>query len=96
MLFLRPGEACHYKIGTTLHVVYIEQDGRSHVKSITPLPAARKMSAGDDLAVLGSGVRAPSAPPKLRRFTDTGQAVLAQDRSPRRLFDPDFLKEGER
>jgi hypothetical protein len=27
------------------------------------------------------------------RFTDTGQAVPAEDRLPRRLFDPDFLKE---
>jgi hypothetical protein len=34
MLFLRSGEACHFKIGTTLQVCYIEQDGRSDVQSI--------------------------------------------------------------
>jgi hypothetical protein len=33
-LFLRLGEACHYKLGTTLQVCYIEQDGRSDVQSI--------------------------------------------------------------
>ena len=38
MLFLLPGEACHYKIGTTLQVVYVEQDGRSDVKSVIPVP----------------------------------------------------------
>jgi hypothetical protein len=37
MLFLLPGEACH-KIGTTLQVVYVEQDGRSDVKSVIPVP----------------------------------------------------------
>ena len=31
-------EACHYKIGTTLQVVYVEQDGRSDVKSVIPVP----------------------------------------------------------
>jgi hypothetical protein len=44
MLFLRAGEDCHYKIGTTLQVVYNEQDGRSHVENITPVPAAQEMS----------------------------------------------------
>jgi hypothetical protein len=44
MVFLRAGEACHYNIGTTLQVVYVEQGGRSDVESITPLPAAREMS----------------------------------------------------
>jgi hypothetical protein len=43
MFFLRAGEACHYKIGTTLQVVYVAQDGRSDVKSIMPVPAAREM-----------------------------------------------------
>jgi hypothetical protein len=43
MLFLRAGEGCHYKIGTTVQVVYIEQDGQSDVKSIMPVPAAREM-----------------------------------------------------
>jgi hypothetical protein len=38
MLFLRPGEACHFKIGTTLQIVYVEQDGRSDVKSVIPVP----------------------------------------------------------
>ena len=38
MLFLLPGAACHYKIGTTLQVVYVEQDGRSDVKSVIPVP----------------------------------------------------------
>jgi hypothetical protein len=41
MLFLRPGEACHYKIGTTLQVVYVEQDGRSDVAEHHPGPTAR-------------------------------------------------------
>ena len=43
MFFLRAGEACHYNIGTTLQVVYVAQDGRSDVKSIMPVPAAREM-----------------------------------------------------
>ena len=38
MLFLPPGAACHYKIGTTLQIVYVEQDGRSDVQSIIPVP----------------------------------------------------------
>ena len=38
MLFLLPSEACHCKIGTTLQVVYVEQDGRSDVKSVIPVP----------------------------------------------------------
>ena len=38
ILFLLPGAACHYKIGTTLQVVYVEQDGRSDVKSVIPVP----------------------------------------------------------
>jgi hypothetical protein len=42
MLFLRDGENCHYKIGTTLQVVYIEEDGRRHVESIMPIPSARE------------------------------------------------------
>jgi len=44
MLFLRAGDECFYKIGTTLQVVYIEQDGRHNVESITPVSAAREMS----------------------------------------------------
>jgi hypothetical protein len=44
MFFLRAGEACHYNIGTTLQVVYIEQGGRNDVKSITPIPGAREES----------------------------------------------------
>jgi hypothetical protein len=44
LMLLLDGEACHYGIGTTLQVVYIEHDGRSHVKSITPMSAAREMS----------------------------------------------------
>jgi hypothetical protein len=43
MVFLQPGEGCHYKIGTTLQVVYVEQDGRNDVESITPVPAAPEM-----------------------------------------------------
>jgi hypothetical protein len=42
-MFLPPGERCHYKIGTTLRVVYVEQDGRSDAESITPVPSAREM-----------------------------------------------------
>jgi len=38
MMFLRPGEACHSQIGTTLQVVFAERDGRSDVKSIIPAP----------------------------------------------------------
>jgi hypothetical protein len=41
MLFLRTGEPCHYQLGTTLHVFYIEQNGRSAVQNITPISAAR-------------------------------------------------------
>jgi hypothetical protein len=44
MVFLRTGEGCHYRIGTTLQVVYVEQDGWSDVESITPVPAAQEMS----------------------------------------------------
>lgn len=44
MFFLRAGEACHYNIGTTPHVVYIEQGGRNDVESITPIPGAREES----------------------------------------------------
>jgi hypothetical protein len=45
LMLILDGEPCQYSIGTTLQVVYIEQDGH-HVKSITPLPAAREMSDG--------------------------------------------------
>lgn len=41
MLFLRAGEPCHYKIGTTLHVFYIEHDGRNDAANITPILAVR-------------------------------------------------------
>lgn len=34
MLFLRPGETCLYKLGTTLQVAFVEQDGRRDVQSI--------------------------------------------------------------
>jgi hypothetical protein len=44
MLFLRDRDECFYKIGTTLQVVYNEQDGRRQVESITPVPAAGEMS----------------------------------------------------
>jgi hypothetical protein len=40
-LFLLPGEACHYKIGTTLQVAYVEQDGRSEREERHPGPTAR-------------------------------------------------------
>jgi hypothetical protein len=36
LLFLPPGERCHYKIGTILQVVFVEQDGRNDVTSIAP------------------------------------------------------------
>jgi hypothetical protein len=43
-MFLPPGEACHYRIGTTLQVVFVEQNGRSDVKSITPVSRAGEES----------------------------------------------------
>jgi hypothetical protein len=36
MLFLRAGDECFYKIGTTLQVVYIEQDGRWRASRLSP------------------------------------------------------------
>jgi hypothetical protein len=44
MLFLRAGEACHYKIGTMLHVVYIQHarpagDGGAGLTPLSSLPA---------------------------------------------------------
>jgi hypothetical protein len=44
LMFLPPGEACHYRIGTTLQVVFVEQNGRSDVKSITPVSRAGEES----------------------------------------------------
>jgi hypothetical protein len=42
MLFLLRGVPLQDR--DDLQVVYVEQDGRSDVQSITPLPAAREMS----------------------------------------------------
>jgi hypothetical protein len=35
VLFLRDGMACTYRVGTSLEVVFTEQDGRSHAERIT-------------------------------------------------------------
>ena len=67
-VFFLDGEACHHKIGMTLQVVYLEQDGRSHVKRIAPIPAVQEMIWHQARAGWGEGpLEAAPEAPQLRR-----------------------------